>query len=172
MVNIMPKQEDMSGGSNQKDKKKRSRVDLFQNFSDYIKKSEKPFSKSALRDIGLNAQTAENYITCFEIAQLTPKIIVLRTGKRTSIGKEKYPEPVKIEKMEIKSRRTMVEIFQDVSKFINRAHESFYKSSLNEIGLDSNTAEIYIKSFEIAQQTPKIIIQRSGNKTIVAKKES
>lgn len=66
--------------------------------------------------------------------------------------------------------RTMIDILKDVSKFIISATQPFFKSSLKEIGLDATTTDVYIRSFEIAQQTPEILVQRLGNNTIVAKK--
>ena len=65
----------------------------------------------------------------------------------------------------------MVEIFQDVSKYIVSASKSFYKSNLSEIGLDTKTAGTYIDCFEIVQNTPRIIVQRPGKSMIIGKDE-
>ena len=63
----------------------------------------------------------------------------------------------------------MTEIFQDVSRFIQNATKEFFKSQLNQIGLNPATASEYIDCFLIAQKTPKITIHRIGTRTVVKK---
>ena len=137
---------------------RRSRRQIFGAIANYIVDAPRPFSKSSLREVGINPETAENYIKCFEIAQNTPRIIFLRTGKRTSIGKESNPELTKQEKITYDTNRPMVEIFQEVSNYITNAPEPFHVSHLRDIGLDVKTAGMYIDCFEIAQNISRIVV--------------
>ena len=150
---------------------KRSRKQLFEAIANYILISSRPFSKSQLKDIGLNPETAENFITCFEIVQNTPKIIVFRTGTRINVGKESYPK-ISFKKKAKAKKRTMIEIFQAVRNYIIDAVEPFFVSSLRDIGLDAKTARNYIECFEIAQNLPKIRVHRTGKYTTIGLAET
>ena len=151
---------------------RRSRRQIFGATANYILDATRPFSKSTLREVGINPETAENYIKCFEIAQNTPRIIILRTGKRTSIDKESYPELTKQEKINYDTNRSMVEIFQEVSNYITNAPEPFHVSHLRDIGLDVKKAGIYIDCFGIAQNTPRIFVLRTGTSTVIGRSQS
>lgn len=145
---------------------KRSRRKIFGTVVNYILKSESPFSKSQLKDIGLNPNMAENYIKCIEIVQKSPIIIVYKTGTRTIIGKKLYPDKKIENKWKLKDR-SMIEVFQSVSEFITNAVGPFYISALKNIGLDSITALKYIECFEMAQKLQKLYVLRTNNGTIV-----
>ncbi|MFX0090553.1 MAG: hypothetical protein ACFFBD_02225 [Candidatus Hodarchaeota archaeon] len=64
-------------------------------------------------------------------------------------------------------RKNLFERVQAIFELLEQADDYVHKTTFSEVGLDSNSAEQWIKIIEFIQSKPKINVQRLGNYTTV-----